>query len=475
MSPFRSLAAHFRRPLRPHTVVTTAILSTALVAAMIAGCGEEETASCPSAAGRIEGRILWMAPVHARAEVTAEPINTLEMPHTTVTATADSNGRFSLEVPPGSYVLRLKFPLTTELWYSRGEVTGLRARAEILRIGAGTEIRADFPLGGLTVGLDGPEAVPALQFVLESSNPSAPLERIRVVAGGYAMNGRIEARIPALPPRTYRISYQRTGSSEPFWLPGTWDRALADTFVVAAGTVRDYQGSLPEPGAISGTIGGAYGELSGMRGIRSGPEVELYNEDSTTVAISSCDGSAFRIVVPLPGTYKVLVRFDGIPHWVGGTDWETATPFVVAAGQEISGIEVPVSIILCRLEGPGMNVRWSAEMIVHDIGGRPVGYPISPSLFENEYYAAWGLRPGTWFLEVKPVLWNTFLPVWYEAADSLAGATPIVIASDEDIVRITVRLHEPGAAPREPRAVRSAPGAALHEPRAVRSAPGGVR
>ncbi len=453
MPPFRRFTAHrnrkesdlpgkclVRKPLPSAPFFAACLFAAILLFVVLSGCDDDAPPSCPAATGHIAGRILSTAPVPAGAKVTAMPVNRLETPHTTVTATPDSTGRYAIDLPPGMYFLHLVLPRTSELWYSHGEVTGLQARAEILHVAAGTDVRADFLLGGLTVQLDLPDSNSYFRLLLVSTNPAAPGECIVAYSSSTDRVGnRIEARFPALPPRTWRVRFEASGS-DPFWLPGTWDPALADTVAVTRGTTRI---RCPRPGAISGMIGGAYPELAGM--LLPGPDAELYNEDSTQVGWSFdvARNGAFRIRVPIPGTYKVLFRFNGFRRWIGGPDWETATPFVVTEGQEISGVEVPVAAILCRLEGPGMQIGWSAELCVYDAAGRRLEH-YGSTAWETEYRVACGLRPGTWFVKIEPGNGDRFLPVWYESADSLARATPIVITSETETVRITVPLRDAG-------------------------------
>jgi hypothetical protein len=139
------------------------------------------------------------------------------------------------------------------------------------------------------------------------------------------------------------------------------------------------------------------------------------------------------------------LEIAGVSRWVGGSSFASATPFELQPGREFQIDEVE-SGLQCRLEGPGLWAHPVGWIRVYNAAGAPV----TPDLLYGaaNFGSVPNLRPGAYYVHVGPDPSQPWRPMWYEQADSVSAATPVVISSPGEVVPVVLRLLESDAGPR---------------------------
>jgi hypothetical protein len=420
-----------RRPRGFGCVPATLVL--AALAALGFGCGREE-ACCPTTCdARIEGFVLGgglpvAATVRAFSPSGVEPVVTVE-------AYTDSSGWFALPLPSGGYLLQIRDDAFFDPMYVSTEgVLTPSDRADTIRVET-QPVRIDVRAGRLRVNLRVPrelerdEMVCEVQNVFDHSISAAQ-------PGRGVVEGAAPFEFPLLPEGSYRVRI-RTGTQN-LWLPrGDWDSA--DRIRVTAIGVTDCAAHLDAPAHIRGEVRGSW-QAMGLRPPRIW--AHLGDPHEPAAAADAGPGGEFDIALFLACRARIRIDFRWTDRWLGGDDFAGATVFEVDSAAVISGVSFVESGILCRLEGLAPGAPPDCNLRLLDEAGATVlerrSYDDNPIPIPN-------LETGTYRLRISPLhASQTWVAQWYDRQDSPERATPIVIATEGEVVPITVLLEEGG-------------------------------
>jgi hypothetical protein len=403
-----------------------------LVIGLIAGCGEEETLPCgPDGTGVIRGAILAAGqPVSARIVALRVRREPGDPQYSLLQGFADSTGVYSIEVPAGDYLLAID-GFACFSYYHQGTL-GPGEQADTLSVARGETVTADLIAGAMRVDLTGPDELEGRTAVirLESvdSACSSTAERATMARGTTTFYLR------RVLPGTYRLSLDLLDLGQ-VWLPGTTTVSEADTVVVRPGRERLYETGLPQAAILRGTVTGSWQELG-----QAPPRVNLAYSDrpgvfAITVA-NSVDGSfEFHVYGRARGVLNVQI--DSITRWYGGDSQQTATPIELEPGRtvQLDLRESGVAGWLNAEPSPDNSNIW-----LTDASGATRGRCIPDG--PGGFFRMSNLAPGTYFLHIPAG--PTWIDQWYDQADSLAAATPVVIADEGQIVWLSLDLEKGG-------------------------------
>jgi hypothetical protein len=402
-----------------------ALLAMALVAP---ACDRERT-TCPGACqGRIEGRVLGGgSPVAARVYARARFDGVTSVDASTHT---DSEGRYALSLPSGRFFVEVEpDDERVSIYPSGGGITFHRDQVDSVDVPAGP-VELDFIGGSLSIDLGTPPTVEGSRIACELDGAWGEVDDPRDdedADGGHAV-----FRFSLLPPGDYiaRIVDYPTQ----IWLPHG-GRDSADTLTVETGRETSYAGRLSTPARILGSVRGSWQALD-----VDPPWVSAFiAEGERVAAVGVGDSGEFALDLFGFGPVRLRVGVGNSPdRWVGGADFAHATVFEVDSAGTISGVSVVESGILAALEGPPPDQTRYCQVSLWDGDGR--------SLLEDRFgfsgpLRICNLRPGAYRLRIVPHdEGEDWFPQYYDGADSLAAATPIVITSEGEVAPVTLHL-----------------------------------
>lgn len=352
-----------------------------------------------------------------------------------ITTSTDSCGHYEFAVPRGDYYFHITAGGETYRYAAGGLVTSIRD-ADTLKIGPNPR-RIDFSLGALELNVlldEGWEGayMSCAVWMREDDELLGITSR-----GGRVEVSRLTLSFPFLPPGIYRMCLD-LGSRCKVWLPRQLSWTEADSITVSRQSWAVYETDLSSVAQIKGQISGSWMTLP----IHSSPYVRAFTAtDSVEMGqVRTDDSGHYRIPCMDSVPLKLLVSLDDICQWIGGTSFANATTITPEPGQTIEGIDFTGSGIVCYLSGPGVFSNHRVWYRLINYGGEAIhvggghGSSLGPACFAN-------LSPGTYYLfmerdnRVQP-----WFSQWYDQAESLEAATPIVIASAGETVEITAHL-----------------------------------
>jgi hypothetical protein len=400
--------------------------------ALAPGC-EHESASCPAECrSGIEGYVMGG---HGPVQVLVQA-ERVDGSNSTLQAYAftDSTGHYAFPTPSGRFVVTASMgEYGPVVYHSADGISFDGSRTDTIVVGNGP-VRVDFTGGGLALEFGVPEAVGRwVDYCVVQSPPGRGDE---VCGSATVSDGGAIGRASFLPPGTYRGCLRP--SEELFWLPHG-DIGSADSVVVTPGHDTVYSGTLPEPSRILGSVVGSWQAL----GVHP-PAVAAYRAEDDRLGDDSVDeAGGFALAIFASGPVRLRVDTSSGPdRWVGGDDFAHATIFDLDSGQTITGVSIVESGILCTVQAPeGLVIGnlsaslWNSE-----------GTQIWRRWFDSgEPVSICNLAPGAYRLQIRPLYDSQhWFPQFYDGADSLSGATPIVIASEGVVVPLTVSLAPSG-------------------------------
>ncbi len=437
----------------------------AMPAVLLQGCNSDESVCRPEVpAGRIEG-VVQCGGLAFAAEVRAARIRDATYLEAVFSADADDTGRYSLDLPEGSYTLRLVMGGSEQIRYSyatSGLIVGQGAPDTLAIEPGGSPLIIDFALGGLSVDVGlSPALNGEIGEVRLHPRTIGSLAHWRTYvdrAGARIDDGRLSVNIPGIFPDEYRVEiilgyrgYACLGwqyhEGEHVWYPGVLSPDDSPWIPIAADSLVSLSMDLPvETARIEGWITGAWLEL----GYPPSPELALIGPDGETLVGSRLvnrDGS-FGVDVHLPGPVRLRVTQGGVEQWIGGGRFEDATAFQLESGRTVSGVELVQCGLLCRFEVPDLppervvvrlfdpvDLSLVATFAQDSGHGHVVGIP--------------NLRPGDYLIEFSPrepgeAAW---LPQWYDRAAGPEGARTITLAAPGEVGLLRVILEREGALP----------------------------
>jgi len=408
-------------------LLTQPVLALGLyVLVLVAGCDRDSSTSpaCPEyRIGAIEGYIR-AGGIPARAQLRANPLGSDDDRRFRVET--DSTGWYRMELPTGAYRLPI-YPPNASIGssYLSNDQDTVRVTTSVRRF--------DLNEGSLEVRVTVPSILEGrtLRCGIDGHSNAVRSQSAQVHSGVLAYS------FPLVHTGEYKIELRLSGAN--LWLPGTWDRNHAESVVVGADAPTPYEADLS---ALSGIAGSVHGSSQQMD--IGPPEVRAFNADSASVgSVSpSLDGAFVLDVFPAqPVRLLVNSRWRGGGFWVGGDSFETATQYDLRAGEQIAGVEILESGILCHLDWPDRDTQYLANLLLVDAQGHEIhGGTGSPS----GGVGINALAPGRYFLRLEHVCGVRWAPSWYNGAESLADATPIDVAGTGELVEITMPLQEGG-------------------------------
>jgi len=424
----------------------------AVLLAVGSGCAEFGDPWSGIPAGRLEGRVVAGAsPVEAR--VYYERLGGDSRERFEGALVVDEAGSFGLDVPVGDYLVFLRVAGTGErIYYAEPDPVYEEDAADTLAVAAANSpVVVEFALGSLDVDLSLPSGLEGYKGYL------------RVLAPGQQEGGSVATQIATrwfevengwiftaptfLLPGEYLVEldlreppvWQDGYDCEALWLPGTRDMTTATRFAVAAGIAAHAVVPVAvEPLRVSGRVGGAWLDL----GLTSNPHIVATDLDSLELIepLVVDDDGAFDFDLLLPAEFKLQVRHnyrDGT--WFGGPRFADAEILAIGPGESITGLEIQQCGLRLVVAAPpvGSGSAWcdlydatGVELLAH--------YTV---YFQNQYQVGISnLCPGSYLLrlgyDASSVGEFSWLPQWYDRADSPAEARPILLAAPGDIATL---------------------------------------
>jgi hypothetical protein len=414
-----------------------------LLLALLLGCGGEKQTRItpPVILGAIEGQVLGAgAPVPAT--ISLRSVRESDQPRgseTEAEVETDSLGRYHVDLPPGRYFLSVR----TESGASAPYV-----RDGVLRIGdpdtvvVGAEVvTADFVGGALTIRVETPPELEGLTlgcFLDGEVYAGASAE-------GACTDGVAEFRFPWLLPQGYTAWLDRIPFAGELWLPGTRRMEDATEITVEPGALATAAGRIGRPARISGTVRGSWQALhAGTPSVSAFVSAPRYSSGFDRLASTEVGANGeFSLEVLAPESVRVAVGFAGAV-WIGGPDFAGASVFVVQPGDEVSGLSVTESGLLCELSSSGMPLSGGASLQVFDSEGRLAASASTQT--GTSLVPIPGLVAGTYSLRVEHQLGRaTWAAQWFDEQPSRNRATPITVTGEGEVVPIRIELRRGGA------------------------------
>lgn len=413
------------------------------------------------------------------AQVWAESIEGLPWdedwyPSTWIRGETDAAGRFRVQVPAGEYRLHAHVSGMPEdqepyfalvAYWSREGIVPEWQEGDTLSIEVGATIDSlEFEFGRLALRLNLPEEWVGGHYfatIKQSEGPSRWAGFSDRVSADIP-SSTVDLQIPVLPAGEYRVSFEveyfDRASDEvrrvSLWLPAGLAEEHAEPIVVRAleTTTQEFTVT-PQRFHITGSIDGVWSSF----GIDP-PRVYVFSADSARIGSRPCDAAGdfeatFWARVPV----KLAVGTSSEVTWIGGPRFDEATLFEPPADGEL---RVHFTDSAIEVHFPGLNPQttqdWSLRLT--DPTGAPVmavrihDWPNEPALVPF-------LPGGSYRIHVRPepFLASDWRPQWYDRADDLAEAMPIVVQHEGEVVSVDVALQsgaqirgtvrEPGGSP----------------------------
>jgi hypothetical protein len=390
------------------------------------GCNEDETTCPPCGSGEIFGEITTAGePVDAH--LTAINRTDSGSPRILFDADTDSAGQYSFQLPAGRYTIQTSIRQGTSgnLWNG----TLSRDQADTFNVVEGmTSRRVDLHLSTLQVEIQTPPSWDGRAISLEAV--PAPGEGVNVYGYGVVADGQLIVPLLSVPHGTYRLRLGFIASTHKFWLPHTYQPDEADLVEVGVNELKTYQASIPSPAILTGAVDGSWIELQTGR-----PSLVLYTSDSIHVAAwGTDDQGTFTVEVYQEMRARLLIAIEGVLRWHGGDGFEEASELDLRLGQE-TGVEILESGIAGFLGADGQGVE------LYDEAGRRLGK--SNLVGDDGLFRLPNLTPDRYYLRIDRG--DHWIPHWFDGADEVESATPILIEEEGTVVWIEpVNLIEGG-------------------------------
>ena len=403
----------------------TACLVFPLLLLFTGGCGEDCPTDPASLTGQIFGSVTGGGkPLHARVTARSTSFSSDRFATTT-----DSSGAYALNVLPGRYTISV---LVEDIWCCAfGKVFAgslSHTDADTFRVDEGNlRVQVDAALGSVVLNLETPGELEDRE-IQGFLRPEVSYNYVYSFAD--AVGGRVNLVFPAVLPGRFQMRFNAAGTG--IWLPGSQDREGGEWITVEAGGVSVYEGSVPSPGKIRGSITGSWQVLNMAR-----PHLMLYDADSTQVSMigATWDGD-FQLWAFAPTQARLAIWAGASWMWYGGDSFEDAPEFALEPGKIID-LDIVESGIAGVLGGGG-SAFTEIHAHLHGEGGNHIA--AARAVGEEGLFRFAGLLPGTYYLRFDRG--PTWIAHWFNRADSFAEATPIVIRSHGEVVWLDPDLME---------------------------------
>jgi len=412
------------------------------------GCDDPVDLCDPGvSAGQIQGRVLTGG-LPIEAEIVARRVTEDRGVESFFIAEPDDGGYYSLDLPSGRYLVKLKIDWRGAAYdyTASGLGYGNVSPDTVVIDGPGSPMKINFDLGGLTLRLGLSENLNGVfgEVVLHRREEPGQTWWPTYLDGGRAeiADGRLEMDIGGIVPGDYQIQVQ-LGTGEIFWFPGTHNQAESPWYGVAVDSVVSVATDLAAiPARIEGRIAGAWMEM----GLSHRPVVSLVNLDSIPVSVPRNTGNdgSFAFDIFLPGPVKVQVTQGSISQWIGGPGFDEATVYELQAGTTISNVDLLQSGIHFFVKTSGEFPGSAIFRIYDPVSLNLLADPVSMSV-GSAHAAIPNLWPGNFLVHVSSDEWMVgraiWKPQWFDRAPEAGQAQTISITTAGEVVGLDLVLE----------------------------------
>jgi hypothetical protein len=354
-------------------------------------------------------------------------------------AFAGEDGRFSVCLPPGRYLLEATLEGASRTYYAAGGCVPSPTLADTMTI---TEqgLEVDFHWGALRLDMALPghadgDSIRSTAMLVEGDL------RARSDTVAEVRQERATLDFEGLPAGAYRVWFQFGDDEYPLcWYPFAHEDADAETLLVEIGRERQIEHDWPGLVRLSSAVHGCWSRVdpSGVPRVSAVSDSGLYLVSTYT----DSDGD-FTLDLILPEPFRIRVNCGEDGAWLGGADFEHAERFDLPAGTHTRDAYVAGGLV-CKFEAPGPVAGEEIVLcLVHEGSGSrteiravsaagEAGIPLLPAGSYKLWLQSVDGCPG-------------WVSQWFDRAPEQAGATAIPIQGPEDVVEIVVRTVRAGA------------------------------
>jgi hypothetical protein len=351
----------------------------------------------------------------------------------------NSDGSYEVSVPPGKYFVALNAPSSNGIYYSSdGGATEWRS-ADTLQVSEGEgDTRADFHLGGLLLFLHVSPGDEAEGIRCTIQDPTGDRSYNYDYHYGSSGDSIVVFDFPAVIPGTYVLGIDR--SNQTIWLPPTLDPGQADRVEIRRDETVFRSDTLSVPARVRGRVTGAWTLLG-----EGSVDAYLYGPDSTSDMSGREIASDYSFDLPVyaGGVVRVRVRASyGALMWVGGSSFNSATPFTIEPGATLDVGDIPTCGVRCTLvEVPGTEPGyWRADAF--DDQNKSIGGAQSYEGSESVIPLA---RPTTARLVIRRTGSGIWKSQWYDRQVDFEHATPVTVSGPSELAEVSIRLERGGS------------------------------
>ena len=432
------------RILVPKVQMLVAASLCVLLSVLACGCDPECNCNVPLCPGedRLRGTVTGGQGPLADVAVLAVYNGPQENYRATVEAKTDADGSFVLDLAPGKYLVGIRPPSGGDrVYYSSSGPTWSSSAASLVTVFADQETVIDFVLGAIALEVQLPEALASedIRFYIK---PAQSSHVIADLLSGSNQGDHRTVTFDGLVEGSYQAFLSPYLQAQRLYncvvhLPPVLDPAQHAILSVRPGELVSWEGTLPDPGEMRGTVTGDWLSLD-----LGEPSVSLWGPDSTLFLRTEAnkDGE-FRFPVFMQGETRMRVELDDAARWVEGATFSEARAYAITPGMETVADPIPLGGVICHLSGE--EAGWpAAELDIYDRTGSfwaGIEHPV-PGRFTIP-----NLRAGVYRLFVDRRADASWRPQWYDRAVNSNEATPIEILNDGTVVNITIVLEKGGS------------------------------
>lgn len=430
-------------------------LAVAILLGSLAGCDQIGNPTAPAVpGGRIAGRVTAGGPIPTgRIEVSvADPPQGTEW---RIRSDLDQEGRFSCDVPPGKYWVRLSLPWGGGSYYLSpdGHLSSSYAADTLVVDSFHDTSHLDVHMSSLVVNLEFPLEDMADDRARVQLYPDRSSGEDNPLFFSYS-SGRVDmaehsgtVSLVGIPPARYRIMMEIRRdqySSETLWMPGVTDSADAPFYEIPVDSQLTCSFTQQTPSAhLAGTIGGGWLDLGGS----FLPRMTLVGLDSTSILdVPLGDDGSFECDLIWPQPVKIRVEQGDITQFVGGPSFADATVYDLDPGQSATGIDLETASILLEptesLQGalsflPGEIEIYDPETMSLIAHADPV------ETFGNNFLLP-NLWPGEFLLHLTTGSNDhghaSWVDQWYEESLDAEHARRVVIGEPGELLHLPWKI-----------------------------------
>lgn len=424
-------------------------LAALVLLASLGGCDEVGNPIAPAVSGgRIAGRVFTGGPI-PDGNIEVQGVDLPVGQDWRIRVDLDPQGRFSLDVPPGRYRVRIRLIGGAWSYYfsSTGPVSS-RLDADTLIVDSFHDTgHLDFHLSSATLNLSFPnqdmtDYDARIRLFPEGSNGSyeSPSEDLDGHSGNVSLVG--------IRPGRYRIrleiSRQFFLSGQTIWIPGHPDSATAPFFEVPVDsefTTAYTQDT--SPAHLAGRIGGGWQEL----GIEFQPYLSLVGLDSSHVEeIRADEDGTFAFDLFWPQPVKLHIEQDHVAQFVGGPSFADATVYDLDPGQSITDLELETATILIESSGSLLNPfrDMNGEIQIYDPLDMSLIARTHPQVTSLGTAVLPNLWPGEFLFRAVPDSWQIgstpWYDQWYNGTQDATQAQRVILTEHGEILHLPWHL-----------------------------------